>query len=204
MFILLILAFTATYFQVSINDQIQIIIWCAMYLFANFIIGFHPFSFNWNIIRIISIIMILYLSYKNLDKSIYSTSLLMPISQDKIQFVHDFEIKSLNYYKTRKTVLKINELTLDIMDFIYNLNEDDNYWVSLSFYPSITGYNLDDGMQLFISDPILINKDSSSILLTQFIMDRLHIMIDFYYLDDSIINNNDSIIVVKFTEIELS
>jgi hypothetical protein len=59
-------------------------------------------------------------------------------------------------------------------------------------------------MQLFISDPILINKDSSSILLTQFIMDRLHIMIDFYYLDDSIINNNDSIIVVKFTEIELS
>jgi hypothetical protein len=51
----------------------------------------------------------------------------MPISQDKIQFVHDFEIKSLNYYKTRKTVLKINELTLDIMDFIYNLNEDDNY-----------------------------------------------------------------------------
>jgi hypothetical protein len=69
--------------------------------------------------------MILYLSYKN--QSIYSTSLLIPISQDKIQFVHDFEIKSLNYYKTRKTVLKINELTLDIMDFICNLNEDDNY-----------------------------------------------------------------------------
>jgi hypothetical protein len=58
-------------------------------------------------------------------------------------------------------------------------------------------------MQLFISDPILINKDSDPLLLTQFIMDRLNRMIDFYYLDDSIINNNDGIIIIKFTEIEL-
>jgi hypothetical protein len=58
-------------------------------------------------------------------------------------------------------------------------------------------------MQLFISDPILINKESNPLLLTQFIMDRLHKMIDFYYLDDSIINNNDAIIIIKFTEIDL-
>jgi hypothetical protein len=90
------------------------------------------------------------------------------------------------------------------MDFLKILNEDDNYWVSLSFYPTISGYSIDDGMQLFLSDPILINKDSSAITLTQFIMNRLHLMIDFYYLDDSIINNNDGIIVVKFIKIELS
>jgi len=58
-------------------------------------------------------------------------------------------------------------------------------------------------MQIYICDPILINKDSSPLLLTQFINDRLNVMIDFYYLDDSIINSKDSIIIVKFTEIEL-
>jgi hypothetical protein len=204
MFILFILAFTATYLQVSVIDQIHIIIWIAFYLIANLIIGFHPFSFYWNIIRILSIIMILYLSYKNLDQSMYLTSLLIPISQDKIHYVHDFDVKSLDFYKPNRTVLKIHELTLDIMDFLKNLNDDDNYWVSLSFYPTITGYSIDDGMQLFLSDPILINKDSSAITLTQFIMDRLQLMIDFYYLDDSIINNNDGIIVVKFIKIELS
>jgi hypothetical protein len=70
----------------------------------------------------------------------------------------------------------------------------------LTFHPDILGYNIDDGIKLFISDPILINKDSSPLLLTQFIMNRLNIMIDLYYLDDSIINSKDSIIVVKFTE----
>jgi hypothetical protein len=204
MFILFILAFIATFFPLSIADQLQLIIWIIVFFITNFLIGFNPFSFKLHIIRMLSIIMILYLSYKNLDQSIYLTSLLIPISLDKIHFVHDFEINSLNFHKTRRTVLCINDLTLDIIDFINNLNEDDNYWVSFSFYPTITGYNIDDGMQLYISDPILINKDSSSILLTQFIMNRLHRMIDFYYLDDSIINNNDSIIVVKFTEIELS
>jgi hypothetical protein len=201
MFIITILAFTATY--LSINDQIQIIILILLFFISNFIIGFHPFSFKWNIIRLVSIILILYLSYKNLDQNIYSISLLIPFSQNKISFVHEFEINSLSIYKVRHTVLYINDLTWDLTEFINHLNEDDSYWISLSFYPTITGYNIDDGMQLFISDPILINKESNPLLLTQFIMDRLHKMIDFYYLDDSIINNNDAIIIIKFTEIDL-
>jgi hypothetical protein len=204
MFILFILAFSATYLHVSVTDQIHIIIWIAFYLIANLIIGFHPFSFYWNIIRILSIILILYLSYKNLDQNIYSISLLIPISKDKISYVHEFEIKSLEFYKTRNTVLFLNDLKSDLNDFIDGLDEDSDYWISLSFFPTMTGYGLDDGMQLYIADPILINKDSSSILLTQFIENRLQLMIDFYYLDDSIFDNDEAIIVVKFTEIELA
>jgi len=63
---------------------------------------------------------------------------------------------------------------------------------------------MEDGLKLYISDPILINKDSSPFLLTQFILHRLNVMIDFYYLDDSIINSEDPVIIVKFTEIELN
>ena len=54
-----------------------------------------------------------------------------------------------------------------------------------------------------ISEPILINKSSCPILLSSYIMSRLNLMIDFYYLDDSIINSKDSIIVIKYIEIEL-
>lgn len=204
MFIFFILAFTALFSPLSTIDQIQVIIWFSLYLLTNFIIGFHPFSFKWNIIRLISVLMIFYITIRNLDQSIYFLSLLMPVSQDKIDFVHDFEVKSMNFYKNKSSVFYLKNLTLDITNFINNLNEDDNYWVSLSFYPDISGYNMEDGLKLYISDPILINKDSSPFLLTQFILHRLNVMIDFYYLDDSIINSEDPVIIVKFTEIELN
>lgn len=57
---------------------------------------------------------------------------------------------------------------------------------------------------MHICDPILINRDSCPLLLTKFIMNRLNLIIDLYYLDDSIINSKDSIIIVQFTEIELN
>jgi hypothetical protein len=57
----------------------------------------------------------------------YLTSLLIPISQDKIHYVHDFDVKSLDFYNPNRSLLKIPELTLDIMDFLTILNDDDNY-----------------------------------------------------------------------------
>jgi hypothetical protein len=56
---------------------------------------------------------------------------------------------------------------------------------------------------MYISDPILINRDSNPLLLTKFIMNRLNLMTDLYYLDDSIINSSDPVIIVKYTEIKL-
>lgn len=192
------------HFQVSINDQIQVIIWIVFYLIANFLVGFHPFSFKWNIIRLISIIMIFYLTIRNFDQSIYLMSLLIPLSKDKIHYVHDFEIKSLNFYQERSTILYLNDLKSDLNDFICNLDENNDFWVSISFYPDLVVYNIDDGMKLYICDPILVNRDSDPLLLSQFITTRLQRMIDFYYLDDSIIDNKDSVLIVKFTEIELA
>jgi hypothetical protein len=189
---------------VSINDQIQVIIWIVFYLIANFLVGFHPFSFKWNIIRLISIIMILYITIRNFDQSIYLMSLLIPLSKDKIHYVHDFEIKSLNFYQERSTILYLNDLKSDLNDFICNLDENNDFWVSISFYPDLVVYNIDDGMKLYICDPILVNRDSDPLLLSQFITTRLQRMIDFYYLDDSIIDNKDSVLIVKFTEIELA
>lgn len=102
----------------------------------------------------------------------------------------------------RGTVLFLKNLTVELTEFLVNLNDTDNYWVSLSFYPNIDGYKNCEGIKMSISTPIVVNIDSSPLLLTKFIMNRLNLMIDFYYLDDSIINSEDSVIIVKFCEIE--
>jgi len=72
-----------------------------------------------------SIILILYITYKN--TSIYSLSLLTPFCQNEIHFVHDFNVKSLNYREVKGSVLNLKSLTLDISDFLNSLNDTDNY-----------------------------------------------------------------------------
>jgi hypothetical protein len=99
-------------------------------------------------------------------------------------------------------MLLLNNLTRDLTIFLENLNETDNYWASFSFYPDIAVYN--EIPKMHICDPILINRDSSPLLLTNFIMNRLNLMIDSYCLDDSLLNSKKSIIIVQFTEIELN
>jgi hypothetical protein len=160
------------------------------------------YQYNFVIFNIIN--KITYFIYLDFFQNIYLTSILIPFSSDnRIHFVHEFKIKSLNFYNEKSSFFLIKELTKDITNFLNNLNETDNYWLSLSFYPRIEGYANNEGIQLHISDPILINKDSSPLLVTNFIMNRLNMITEFYGLDDSIINSRDSIIVVKYTEIEL-
>jgi len=51
----------------------------------------------------------------------------MPFSQDKIHFVHDFDVKSIKFYDIKNSLFYLKNLTLDITNFINNLNEEDNY-----------------------------------------------------------------------------
>jgi len=71
MFYLFSLTFIIIYFQLSTTDQIQLIIWIIVFFSSNFLIGFNPFSFKLHIIRILSIIIIFYITLTNLDQSIY-------------------------------------------------------------------------------------------------------------------------------------
>lgn len=60
--------------------------------------------------------------------------------------------------------------------------------MSIEFIPDILIYST-DYPQMLLSKPFLINKFSSSTLITKFIFERLEIMVDYYYLDDEIIQN---------------
>lgn len=136
------------------------------------------------------IILILLFTYNNespyllfsYNESPYLLCLLPPFSLNKIHFVHDFQVKSLNIFEERKSMLILKNLTRDLTIFLDNLNEKDNYWANFSFYTDIAVYN--EGPKMNLCDPILINKDSCPLLLTKFIMNRLNLMIDSYYLED--------------------
>lgn len=172
-----------------------------IFFISHLLLGINPFALKLHIIRILSVLIILY--YLNIDHSNYLICLLPPFCLDKIHYVHDFQIKSINFFEQKGSILYLNTLTRDLTIFLDNLSDNDNYWMSLSFYPDISGYANEEGIKLVISDPILINKDSDSLLLTKFIMNRLNLVIDSYYLDDSIFNSKNSVVIIKYTEIEL-
>jgi hypothetical protein len=57
---------------------------------------------------------------------------------------------------------------------------------------------------MIISKPILINKMSSPTTISKFLDERLNLMVDCYYLDDTIIqdmkNNAGPVILFNYTE----
>lgn len=120
-------------------------------------------------------------------------ALLTPFSVDTIHYAKDFQIKNLNLFDEKGSIFFLKNLTSDITIFLDNLSETDNYCLSLYYYPGLEYYCMEEGMKINISEPILINKGSCPILLSNFIMSRLNLMIDFYYLDDSIINSKESL-----------
>lgn len=189
--------------NLGLFNFIQLVLLLMIFFISNTLIGIKPYNLNLQIIRLISIIVILIVIYNNSNEIIYSSHLLPPYSWLKIDYVNDFLVKSLNYYHKKFNIFYLKNLTKDITIFLDNLNENDNYWLSLSFYPNIEAYKNDEGIKMYICDPILINRDSSPILLSKFIMNRLNLMIDLYYLDDSIFDSNDSVIITEYTEIEL-
>jgi hypothetical protein len=96
-----------------------------IFFISHLLLGTNPLSIKLHIIRILSILLILY--YLDIDQSNYLISLLPPFSQDKIHYVHDFQIKSLNFYEERGSILYLNTLTKDLTNFLDNLTDNDNY-----------------------------------------------------------------------------
>lgn len=203
MFFILFLIFTYIYFHSTLIVNFSLILCILGFFGSNLLIGIYPYSLKIHIYRIIFIIMILFIIYDNSTPHNSLTSLLLPFCQNKVDYVHDFKIKSLDIYYEKGSILFLPTLTVEITTLLESLSDSENYWSSICFYPHISGYNNEAGIKMWIDDPIIINKDSNPLLLTKFIMNRLNLMIDLYYLDDSIFNSDQSIIVIKYLKIEL-
>jgi len=126
---------------------------------------------------------------------------LIPFSFFNIDFRDSFEweLKS-GINKPRISYLMIQTLTNDIQSLLNSLNHDENYSMSLSFISSYSRWKNDKEniVPLFIDNAIIINKESDSILITQFIinvLDEKTYFITDWLLNDSYINSMDPAIL---------
>jgi hypothetical protein len=198
MILILLLFLLATYIKLGAFVLIQIIIWLIVFISSNFLIGINPSNIQFKITRILSVCVIVFLLWFNSLEISVHTTMLLPLSIVKISYVHEFD--SLIYISDSNT--KEERLYLwnyeEIKDFLNSLDIDDNYIVNMEFIPS------DEDMyapQLILSKPFLINRHSSVTTIMKFINERLDYMIEFFYLDDIVIQPNPDIVgpMVKLT-----
>lgn len=120
--------------------------------------------------------------------------MLLPFTINKITF-------SENITNPYLTILPEKEETFyswedkEIKEFLKSLGNDDNYIVNMQFIPS----DLDmDAPNILLSKPFLINRHSSPTTIIKFINERLHFMIEKYYLDDIVIQPDVVGPMIKF------
>lgn len=193
----LLVALLLVYFQCGLLTVIELILLIIILLASNFLSGINPDPNLFLYIKIFAIITIIYLLYhdynimnayklallpiKNLDVSI------LPVSIDKITYFD--ELESINYIDTNfenKVYLTDISEQGEIFDIINSLEEHHNYVASIEF-TTVFPEEGKDLPRMILSKPIMINKYSSPTIISMFIHDRLNLMVDFYYLDDEII-----------------
>lgn len=99
--------------------------------------------------------------------------------------------------------------SFEIARFLFSLDLDKTYVVSFEFVYSWLLYE-EDGPFLTLSKPILVTRESNPKIISAFILEKLNLAINAFYLDDSIIYNDDDNykldgpgIIVKYKEIRL-
>jgi hypothetical protein len=175
--LLLLSGLSIIYLQFGLLPLAQIIIWIIVFFLSNFLLGINPDNTQFKVIRAMAIIVIIFIiNSLILNNSLYSISILIPFSTFEIDFRDSFEWK-FNSYKVKPMIsyLKLQTLTKDINLLLLSLLDDSNYSMGLSFISSYKEWEKDKGKNypLFIDDAIIINKESDSLLITQFIMENL-------------------------------
>nr|YP_009487209.1 hypothetical protein [Russula abietina]AWB36111.1 hypothetical protein [Russula abietina] len=184
MFLLFFLALIFIYIYFGLFVLIQIIIWLSVFFVSNFLIGVNPEHRELYLIRILSILVICFVFYYN-SKQIINTSYLLPLTIKNVSYLSDF--KTPIVFDNNRNEDKIYLYRVDnISNFLNKLDLDDNYILTMIFYPDLINYSINIP-QLVLSEPILINRNSSAAIIEKYINERINVMIDFYYLDDSIL-----------------
>lgn len=182
---------------------LQLLILFVCFLFSNVLLGINPYNLKLYIFRALAILLMLLLIYYSTIDPLYPTSLLIPLCVDEIHYVHDFDAKPLDIRNKRTTFLFLDLLDKDLVKFLELLDQKDNYWVSFRIYRTLNDYRVQDKLHIFLDDPILLNSGSSHQLLSKFINNHVKLLVEAYYLDETIFTSKQSIIVVDYIKIVL-
>lgn len=155
-----------------------------MLLLAYFLSSFlvNPNDIKLKIARILSLLLIFLILYNGIINT-YLLMLLIPLSIDKVTFFDS--IKEEITLESSHSIRVLFDWTPEhISDFLKSLKDNENYIIELEFIPNYYDWDIP---RMVLSKPFLINKHSSSTTISKFINERLNIMIDTFYLDDSIL-----------------
>lgn len=201
MFLLLLPCFIVIYIHYGLFTLIPVLIWTIVFFASSFLYGINPSKIEFRIIRIMSIIVIIFILWYNTVPTSIASVIILPFSMDEITFAKD-----INRYLKEDS--NFNEYILyfwdsnEIKEFLSLLEDNSNYLVYLEFIPSD---EYTDVPYLILSKPFLINRFSSETTISKFINDRLNCMVDTYYLDDIVIQpNNEKIgpfVSIKFKKL---
>jgi hypothetical protein len=136
-------------------------------LLSKFLLGINPFSKEFHVIRLMSIIVIIFILYYNTKQITIATAIILPLSINKITYSTDL-IDSYQIESNMKTEVYYLLNVKETSDFLSNLEENANYFVNIEFIPDFPLLE-EDVPKMFLSKPFLINRFSSSELITKFI-----------------------------------
>lgn len=164
----------------------QIIILFKIVILSNLLLGLNPNDKWLHIIRITSIILIISILYYNSRDILISSAFIAPLSISRISYLNDLDIPAFVDFESEKIEIFSKFTIKETTDFINKLEDNESYVVDIGFIPNITLWDPDAPL-MSLSKLILINRNSSSTTITKFILERLDFMVDYYYLDDTII-----------------
>jgi len=202
MILFLLSFFTFTYIYFGLFVFIQIFIWTIIFFLSNFLHGINPLSKEFIIIRIMSILVIIFILYYNSGNLTVAATTILPLSISKITYVDEINQSIYIGNGPRFEVFESFEIE-ETKDFLTRLEDDANYLINMEFIPDVTNHD-EDAPQLILSKPFLINTNSSPTTITKFINERLNFRVDYFYLDDSIIQNTGTTPIVKFTFVKVT
>lgn len=193
------------YIHFGLYCVIAIITWLIIFFISNFLIGINP-TREMKIIRILSILVIVFILYYNSITTNILSSFIIPLSINQITFVKDVfgksnDSASINYLENAHiTWFKFWD-KCEVKDFIELLDDNKAYLVSFELILDMESFEQGDPT-LLISSPILISKDSNPKLISKFISKKAISACYSYNLTHDIAKEAPSILV-KYKEIYL-
>jgi hypothetical protein len=120
---------------------------------------------------------------------------MVPVSISRISYLNDLDIPVTPDFESEKIEI-FREFTIkETKEFLNKLEDNETYILDISFIPNIELLDL-DAPEMLLSNTLLINQNSSTTTITKFILERLDFMVDYYYLDDTIIQKESNCAVV--------
>jgi hypothetical protein len=183
-----------------------IIIFLTLYLFKKVKENNVNFMY-WNFLKWPLIVYWWFFTTKSSNLNMFT---LLPFSFFDIDFRESFDWE-INSYRDKSIIpyFKIQRLTEEIQKILTSLKHDVNYSMSLSYISSYTIWkdNKEVVKPLFIDNPIIVNKESDPILITQFIMNTLNekgYLSNNWLFKDSSINLMDPVILSVIIAIKVT